>query len=48
MSDSEEDEEIDEGFKIPGRIWSKLFKYGWFGFMVFSATFNNISVLSWR
>ena len=31
MSDSEEDEEIDEGFKIPGRIWSKLFKYGWFG-----------------
>ena len=28
MSDSEEDEEIDEGFKIPGRIWSKLFKYG--------------------
>jgi hypothetical protein len=20
----------------------------WFGFMVFSATFNNISVISWR
>ena len=22
----EEDEEIDEGFTVPGRIWSKLYK----------------------
>jgi hypothetical protein len=22
--------------------------FGWFGFMVFNATFNNISFISWR
>lgn len=25
-SDEEEDAEIDGGFKVPGRIWSKLYK----------------------
>jgi hypothetical protein len=23
-------------------------RFGWFGFMVFNVTFNNISVTSWR
>ncbi|KAL4239940.1 DNA excision repair protein ERCC-6 [Mactra antiquata] len=27
MSDSEDDEEFDGGLKVPGRIWSKLYKY---------------------
>ncbi|XP_045212633.2 DNA excision repair protein ERCC-6-like [Mercenaria mercenaria] len=27
MSDSEDDEEFDGGMKVPGRIWSKLYKY---------------------
>ncbi|XP_052070750.1 DNA excision repair protein ERCC-6-like [Mytilus californianus] len=27
LSESEEDEEMEGGFKVPGRIWSKLFKY---------------------
>jgi hypothetical protein len=25
-----------------------IFRFGWFGLMVFNATFNNISVISWR
>ncbi|VDI10453.1 DNA excision repair protein ERCC-6 [Mytilus galloprovincialis] len=27
LSESEEDEEMEGGFTVPGRIWSKLFKY---------------------
>ncbi|KAH3872046.1 hypothetical protein DPMN_035259 [Dreissena polymorpha] len=27
LSDSDDDEEFDGGLKVPGRIWSKLFKY---------------------
>lgn len=27
MSDSEDDEEFDGGMKVPGRIWSKLYKW---------------------
>ena len=27
MNDSEDDEEFDGGMKVPGRIWSKLYKY---------------------
>jgi len=28
--------------------WNKYVLIGWLGFMLFSATFNNISVMSWR
>lgn len=27
LSDSEDNEEFDGGLKVPGRIWSKLYKY---------------------
>jgi hypothetical protein len=30
------------------RIHVRFRVLAWFGFMVFSATFNNISVISWR
>jgi hypothetical protein len=29
-------------------IYTIKLLYIWFGFMVFNATFNNISVISWR
>jgi hypothetical protein len=35
-------------FPVIGLAWLGLAWLGWFGFMVFNSTFNNISVISWR